>query len=287
MIKKIAHIADVHIPKSITRHDEYREVFKTLFRSLRKDKPDRIVIVGDLVHDFLDLQGEQIVLVKELLYGLTKIAPVRITRGNHDIRKKNLQRTDSIQAIVDVIDNKKIIYYNETGFHDDDNVSWAVWKHGVKDNSPWELLGDKTYKQNLTVIDLFHNPIGGCISPLGYEFNSTNITKPSDFHGHFSMFGDIHLQQYFSDKTKGYSSSLIEQSFAEGDGKFHGYLLWDISGSGSVKEVSIENDFAYNSIAINQFTDFEDLDLEVENEKPTMKVRVVWRTYTATRTREN
>ena len=224
MIKRIAHLADIHIPKSITRHDEYREVFTKLFKRLKIDKPDRIVIVGDLVHDFLSLESEQIILAKEFLTALAKIAPVRITRGNHDIRKKNLQRVDSIEAFVKVMGNKKIIYYNESKFFKDENVTWAVWKHGVKDNSPWNK--DNATTNGQTIIDLFHNPIGGCISPLGYEFNSATITKASDFHGHYSMFGDIHLKQYFSDNTKAYCSSLIEQSFAEGDGQFHGCLLY-------------------------------------------------------------
>jgi DNA repair exonuclease SbcCD ATPase subunit len=286
MITKIAHLADIHIPKSTTRHEEFRTVFDRTYKSLKKDKPDRIVLVGDLVHDYLDMQGEQLILVKEFLTNLASIAPVRITRGNHDIRKKNLQRTDTIQAIVNVLDNSNIVYYNKTGFNDDENVTWAVWHHGEKDNSPWEKLGDTKLAQNTTVIDLFHNPIGGSKNALGYEFNSKNIVGIKDFHGHYSFFGDIHLKQYFANKTKAYSSSLIEQDFSEGDGQFHGYLLWDIE-TGKVKERNINNDFAYNTVAVNQFTNFDDLELEVENEKPQMKIRVIWKTYPPTRTKEN
>ena len=287
MINKIAHLADIHLPITTTRHDEYRKVFKTLFSQLKKDKPDRIVIVGDLFHNYLDMQGEQIVLAKEFLNGLAKIAPVVITRGNHDISKKNLQRTDSIEAIVNVINNKKITYLNETGFHDDENITWAVWKHGEKDNSPWETKEGKNYDTlDKVVIDLFHNPIGGGISPMGYEFNSKNIVGVKDFHGHYSFFGDLHLKQYFANKTKAYSSSLIEQNFSEGDGNFHGYLLWDIS-TGDVEERSVNNDFAYNTVTVNQFTDFDDLDLDVENVKPEMKIRILWKTFPATRTKEN
>ena len=59
---KVAHLTDIHIRKSPTRHAEYRGVFKNLYKSLKKEKPDRIVIVGDLFHDYIDLQGEAIVL---------------------------------------------------------------------------------------------------------------------------------------------------------------------------------------------------------------------------------
>ena len=56
MIKTIAHVADIHIRKTPTRNEEYQFVFNNLLKSLQEIKPDRIVIVGDLVHDYLDLQ---------------------------------------------------------------------------------------------------------------------------------------------------------------------------------------------------------------------------------------
>ena len=113
MISKIAHLSDIHIRKTPTRNDEYEKVFKNLIQSLDKEKPDRIVIVGDLVHDYLDLQGEQLILAHELLNTLASIAPVRITRGNHDCRKKNLKRVDSIKAIVKTLNNPNVIYYDK------------------------------------------------------------------------------------------------------------------------------------------------------------------------------
>ena len=95
MIKTVAHLADIHIRKTPTRNAEYQEVFQRTISSLKKMKPDRIAIVGDLVHDYLDLQGEQLIMAHNFLKELAKIAPVRITRGNHDCRKKNLKRFQS------------------------------------------------------------------------------------------------------------------------------------------------------------------------------------------------
>jgi DNA repair exonuclease SbcCD nuclease subunit len=136
MINKICHLADIHIRKVPTRNDEYEKVFKTLIDSLIKEKPDRIVIVGDLVHDYLDLQGEQLILASDLLNELSKIAPVRVTRGNHDCRKKNLRRVDSVRAIVKTLHNPDVIYYGATGFYDDENIMWVVWHHGDQKNNP-------------------------------------------------------------------------------------------------------------------------------------------------------
>jgi metallophosphoesterase superfamily enzyme len=129
-INKIAHLADIHIRKSPFRNEEYSKVFLELKKNLSLRKPDRIVIVGDLVNDYLDLQGEQLILASTFLNMLAEIAPVRITRGNHDYSKANKKRTDSVEAIVKSINNPNIIYYNQTGFHIDENITWAVFHHG-------------------------------------------------------------------------------------------------------------------------------------------------------------
>ena len=170
-------MADLHIRKTPTRNEEYQQVFNNLIKSLQQTKPDRIVIVGDLVHDYLDLQGEQLIMAHELLNDLSKIAPVRITRGNHDCRKKSLKRDDSIKAIVKTLDNSKVIYYDKTGFEIDENIAWAVWHHGDPKNNPWKTKEGKQVSANKTVgdmttIDLFHDPVNGCKSTTNFEMKS-------------------------------------------------------------------------------------------------------------------
>ena len=240
MIKKIAHLADIHIRKTPTRNEEYQLVFNNLIKSLQTQNPDRIVIVGDLVHDYLDLQGEQLIMAHELLTALSKIAPVRITRGNHDCRKKNLKRVDSVKAIVKTLNNPNVLYYDKTGFYGDDNLVWAVWHHGDMKNNPWKTKkikisgGDNVGVEildasQLTIIDLFHDPVNGCKSTTGFDMKSKSLYKISDFKGTFSMFGDIHKAQFLdSAQTKAYCGSLIAQDFSEGDDNLHGYFMWDI-----------------------------------------------------------
>ena len=286
MIKTVAHVADIHIRKSPTRNNEYEQVFENLYKSLEEKKPDRIVVVGDLVHDYLDLQGEQLILGSSFLNRLAAIAPVRITRGNHDMRKKSIKRTDSVEAIVKSINNSNIIYYNEIGFFNDENVTWAVWKHGIKDNNPWNIK-KKTIPDGNITIDLFHDPVQGSTNNFGFEFNKKTLTEPKQFKGKYAMLGDIHKLQYLNKaKTIAYPSSLIAQDFGEGDDAFHGYLLWDIT-TGAVEEVSIENNYSFKNITINPFTELVDIDLEVDNPTPHMKIRVNWRTLPATRSKEN
>ena len=292
MIKTIAHVADIHIRKTPTRNEEYQFVFNNLLKSLQEIKPDRIVIVGDLVHDYLDLQGEQLIMAHELLNSLSEIAPVRITRGNHDCRKKSLKRVDSVKAIVKTLDNPKVIYYDKTGFEIDENIAWAVWHHGDPKNNPWKTKEGKQVSANKTVgdmttIDLFHDPVNGCKSTTNFEMKSKTYYKLSDFKGDYSFFGDIHKMQYLDKaQTKAYCGSLIAQDVTEGDDNFHGYLLWNIEDK-TVKEIPIENEYSFKNIRITQYIDFDDLDIGIQNPTKYMKIRFVWGTLPQTRIKEN
>lgn len=291
MISKIAHLGDIHIRKVPTRNEEYEKVFNNLFESLKKEKPDRIVVVGDLGHNYIDLGTEQLVLIKKFLKGLAEIAPVKITRGNHDFRKKNSKRLDAVGAIVETIDDPNIEYYNKTGFYPDDNIMWAVWHHGEKNNNPWKSKDGKKVlalksESSYTHIDLFHDPINGCKSTTGFDMKKKSYYKLKDFQGDYSFLSDIHLQQYFANKTKAYSGSLIAQDFSEGDDQFHGYLLWDIE-KGDVKEVPVANDYSFKNVRLTPFTDFDDIEIEIDDPTKYMKVRVVWSTLPNVRNKEN
>jgi DNA repair exonuclease SbcCD ATPase subunit len=290
MIKTICQIADIHIRKTPTRNEEYQIVFDNLIKSLQQTKPDRIVIVGDLVHDYLDLQGEQLIMAHKLLNDLSKIAPVRITRGNHDCRKKSLKRVDSVKAIVETLDNPKVIYYDQTRFFADDNIMWMVWHHGDPKNNPWKTKDGKKLdpagSPEFTFIDLFHDPVNGCKSTTNFEMKSKSYYKLSDFKGQYSFFGDIHKFQYLDKaQTKAYCGSLIAQDVTEGDDNFHGYLLWDIENK-SIQEIPIESEYSFKNIRITQFTDFDDLDFEIPNPTKYMKIRFIWGTLPQTRVKE-
>lgn len=194
MVEKIVQISDIHVRKTTIRNNEYEIVFNNLIESLKNEKPDRIVIVGDLVNDYLDLQPEQLILVCNLLNNLALIAPVRITRGNHDMRTKNIKRIDAIEAIVKTLNNDNVIYYNKTGFYDDDNITWAVWHFGEKNNNPWK--NKKYVKNNNTYIDLIHDSINGSCNPNGFVNKSKSLIDKNELKGDFSFIGHIHKMQY-------------------------------------------------------------------------------------------
>ena len=87
-IKKIAHLADIHIRK-LHRFVEYRDVFSRLYKKLEELKPDLIYIGGDVVHGKLDTSPEETRMVADFFLALCDIAPTIIIPGNHDCNLNN------------------------------------------------------------------------------------------------------------------------------------------------------------------------------------------------------
>jgi len=231
MINIVAHLADVHIKNDLSTHPEYITQFKKLYKDLKSKKPDRIVVVGDITHDYLSCSYEVEILAVDFLVNLTKIAPTIVVEGNHCIRKSDLKRTSALKNFVTTIKksnpNIKLTHYASSGFFEDDNIIWVNHSHLEKAINPWvdiqhDIDASKTY------IDLFHDPILGCSNDIGYKFESNRLRNISDFKGDLGMFGDIHKHQYLNkEKTIAYASSTIQQNFGETPDK-HGYMLWDI-----------------------------------------------------------
>jgi len=198
MINKIAHLADIHIKNNLSTHIEYKTQFKKLYNDLKIKKPDRIVVVGDITHDFLSCSYEVEILAVDFLINLTKIAPTIVVEGNHCIRKSDLKRTSALKNFVTIIKNSnsdiKLTHFEFSGFFEDENVIWVNHSHLQKEINPWN---DIEHKRDLTktYIDLFHDPINGCSNDIGYEFFSKRLRNISDFNGDYALFGDIHKHQ--------------------------------------------------------------------------------------------
>jgi DNA repair exonuclease SbcCD ATPase subunit len=268
---KIAHLADIHCEKNPKRHAEYREVFSKTYEDLISVSPDIITIVGDLNHNYLHIEGEHLILVSEFLRKVAEIAPIRITRGNHDYNIKSPNRTDTIEACVKALSLDNVIYYDKTGIFKDPkfpNVNWVVWHHGDVE-SPYEGKKIKK-KQGEVYIDLFHDPIYGCRLQNGGENKTNTYRKISDFQGDLSFFGDIHLYQTFTNGTKAYSSSLIQRDFGETIDN-HGYILWD-TDTMSHEYREIQNDYNFITFTIDSEDDIDNLHHDKLNEKSNVRI---------------
>jgi exonuclease SbcC len=286
MIRRIAHTGDLHVHKTPLLHEMYNRQFNLLYDDLRKNKPDLIVICGDLYHDFIDLSGEAQLLMASFLNNLSRIANVVITRGNHDLQKLNLSRVDVIETVTKMINNPKITYYNKTGFYKYDNITFAVWNHRDRElRNPWD---DKTHvrDKNQIYIDLFHDPISGCLSHNGEPMKDLNYFSVNDFKGEISMLSDIHLYQTFGKLDNiAYSSSLIQQNFGENP-YGHGYIMWDII-SKTHDFIELPNEHTYINFEINENTDYDKLDLSSKYIKSEPEIKVKWRDIKANINREN
>lgn len=260
MIKRIIHLADIHI-RTYKNHHEYRLVMINLLEDLAVQlkgtdyNSNRIVIVGDLFHQKITISNEQTLLCSWFLKSLEEIAPVIIVAGNHDLLENNKGRMDSITPIIDLIDNPNIRFYKDSECYVDENIVWCNYSI-FHENSRPNIESSRIKNPTLKHIGLFHAPIIGCKTDVGYEFESGESL--SHFEGcDFVLLGDIHKRQELVHNNIKcvYPGSLIQQNFGESVHK-HGYLLWDVE-SMTYTEHDVENDTLYFTFKINKIEDIE------------------------------
>jgi len=227
-IKKIIHIADIHI-RLYKRHDEYRRVFKEFFDEIRDTGVDRIVIAGDIVHSKNQMTPELISMVTYLLGGCAKIAKTIIIPGNHDLLVNNLDRMDALSPIIEAMDNDNLVYYKDTSCHLDDNVVWCVYSQLDGNVRPQIERAKLQHGFDKKYIGLYHDPIAGLITDVGFEF--LDSTTVDIFDGlDYTLCGDIHRRQVLYTKDERpviQVGSMIQQGFAESV-MYHGYCIIDI-----------------------------------------------------------
>jgi DNA repair exonuclease SbcCD nuclease subunit len=269
MIKRVVHLADIHI-RTFRLHDEYKDVFKTLFNDLRellrdfKREEVRIVIAGDLVHQKIVISNEQLILGTWLIRKLEEIAPVVMIAGNHDLLENNKDRMDSITPMVQFLGDKEINYFKESKCYLDGNIVWCVYSIFEENKRPniegarAEFGDDKTY------IGLFHAPIINAKTDIGYEID--HGAELDVFEGcDIVMLGDIHKRQFFNHKGVqiAYPSSLIQQNFGENVTK-HGFLLWDMETK-TFTEHDVENKHPFYQFKIKSLEDLETGEEKITN----------------------
>ena len=255
MVKKVIHLADIHI-RTYRMHDEYGEAFKSTLKKIRELVSDykreeiRIVIAGDYVHQKITISNELLILGTWFLRKLEKIAPVIIIAGNHDLLENNKDRMDSITPMVKLLPDLDIRYYKNSECIMDDNIVWCVYSIFDDNSRPDIETARIEYGDDKSYIGLYHAPIIGATTDIGYEF--TESTSLEHFEGcDMVMLGDIHKRQSFNYKGTpiAYSSSLVQQNFGESVDK-HGFLLWDLQ-SKTFDEYDIETNYGFYQFKIN------------------------------------
>ena len=248
MIKKIYHLADLHV-RLVTRMQEYQKVFKNTIKEISKDTEDAIVVLaGDIIHTKTELSPEMIQLVSNFLKSLAELLPVIIIAGNHDANTHNKNRMDALTPIISAINNSNIYYYRNTGVYKFKNLSFGVTSVFDKKIITADKLPD-----NKTKIALYHGIINNSSIDTGFILKDDKFIK-SIFDGYdMVLLGDIHklqcLQIYENNKPEiWYCGSLIQQNFGE-DVKHHGLLKWDIKKR-KPEFINIDNDYGYVTLDI-------------------------------------
>lgn len=276
MVKSIIHLADIHI-RTFRLHDEYKEVFNTLLNDIKNLVKDyereevRIVIAGDLVHQKIVISNEQLILGTWLLRSLEKIAPVIIIAGNHDLLENNKDRMDSITPMVQFLPDTDINYFTESKCYLDNNIVWCVYSIFEENSRPDIESARLAFGDDKTYIGLFHGPIIGLKTDLGYEIDhgyNLEIFDGCDI----VMCGDIHKRGFLTlkqtleineDELENYKKttlvyqvgSLIQQNFGENVSK-HGFLMWDVE-TRTYTEHDVDNNYPYYQFKITSLEDIE------------------------------
>jgi DNA repair exonuclease SbcCD nuclease subunit len=262
MVKKIIHIADLHI-RTIQMHDLYRKQFENLLEEISNKSLEwenenilhdeiRIIIAGDVAHQKINISNEQLLLTSWFLRELTLYGKVVIIPGNHDFLENNTQRMDSITPVVQLLDDPTIVYYKDSGDYIDENIQWVVYSL-YQHNARPEFTKDET---KLT-IGLFHGPIMGLSTDLGYEFEDA-YDQLNFVDLDLLLCGDIHKRQQFTLPNGGHAimvGSLIQQNFGE-TVKHHGYGVYDVE-SNEYEFHDLENEQPFLHFRINDIKDIE------------------------------
>ena len=232
---RFAHSADIHI-RSLSRHDEYREVFESFTKDCKDQKVDHIFIGGDIFHTKVTgISPEYIDLLTWWLNDMARVAPVHLILGNHDGNLVNSSRQDAVSPIVEAMNNPRVHLYKKSGTYKiQDGYNFCVFS--LFDEQGWGEVKPVSGEINIAC---YHGPVRGSVTETGWDIDE-GLTADFFNDYDFCFLGDIHSQQFlgFRDEKPwiGYPGTPLQQNYAESIN--HGYLLWDIE---SKKSWSVKN----------------------------------------------
>ena len=251
MIKKLVHFSDLHI-RLFKDHELYRSILVDMFNQWKEIAPDRIVFTGDLVHSKNQMTPELIEFVAWTLTECSKITKTVLIIGNHDFLENNMSRLDALTPIIDSLQDENIVYLKNRGVYDDQNIDWVVYSL-MDHNIPPDIE-----KSDRVKIGLFHGPVQGLTTDIGYKFETG--FESDKFDGcDLVLCGDIHKRQVFNipGGKKAYMvGSTIQQNFGETINK-HGYGIYDVEND-KYEFVDLKNPKPFLSFKLKSFDDIID-----------------------------
>jgi UDP-2,3-diacylglucosamine pyrophosphatase LpxH len=171
----------------------YKKQFKLFLADARKQVEGydydeiRVVIAGDIAHQKINVSNEQMLLTSWFFKQIVdKIGKLIIIPGNHDFLENNHSRVDSITPVVELLNDPNITYYRDSGIYDDNNVKWVVYSLYQHNQRP-----DFVKEDDSLYVGLFHGPIQGFTTDLGFEFDDA-YDKINFRDCDIVLCGDIH-----------------------------------------------------------------------------------------------
>ena len=259
---KILNLADIHW-RGLSRHEEYTNTFKKLFKIAKEEKPDLIVIGGDIFHTKTSgISPEVIDKIAWMFKEFASIGKTYITLGNHDGNLSNQDRQDAISPIIEAIGNENLVLFKNSGSYlldlEKGKVNKPVYLHVYScfDKPGWNTI---SIDQSAINIAAFHGSVGGTEMDNGWkmpDFKAEVELKMFDGHD-FVLLGDIHKRQFLAQKADvygnmkpyvGYPGSTIQQNFGEEISK--GFLMWEIKDKNDwdVRFIEVTNSQAFLNV---------------------------------------
>lgn len=223
---KIAHISDIHIKnRSID--------FTTLFDKLRYEKPDIIVITGDVIDSVTNINSSIILDIISFLVTLITISPVVMIPGNHDINITDSDFFTSITMNHAILKPPIFNYWRHSGIYNFMNITWTVIAYS-------EDIPAFTFSIEPNIL-LFHESL---------DRLNMDVLKLYTC----CMGGHLHTQQIIEPNI-GYSGSLFQQNIRE-DHNGHGFLIWNIKQDKvTINKIEVENIFGFLKVEIENDED--------------------------------
>jgi len=292
--KYIIHIADIHIMNDISRHNEFKNVFKTLLNQIKTNKKYNknntlLFIGGDLLNDPKKYLADAENMTKELLTNLSKLVTTILIPGNHDnnLRNNTKIQVDNLTAITNELEslNKNLFYLRNSGIYTFGNISFSHISVFDLDKIPsdnegykqrQELLissNDPRFPPNTKKIQLIHTTFDNVQLPNGYALKGCGY-QLKDFCGYdFVLAGDNHKVNYVINKNNSpectnfpkslenkiaFPGSLLQLNFGEED--IHGYLIWNLD-TGKPQFYPVNNEYGFRTLVFqeNKKVDIENI----------------------------
>jgi DNA repair exonuclease SbcCD nuclease subunit len=166
---------------------------------------------------------------------------------------------DSLYPLVKFLNNKNLFYLRESGLYIIGDI--LLNNYSIFDDYTQYLpacnIPKKLCNETSTKIALFHGPVQGAVTDVGYRVVSKTVSNES-FDGHdIVLLGDIHKHQRLQEHSVNYNKpiivyagSMIQQNHGELlEG--HGYVDWDVKNR-EYQQIDIPNDYGFFTVEIEK-----------------------------------